>query len=121
MIKVLVPKKHRPIFTQGDCWMLAEEISKITGWPRCAFDQGYGSDTHAFVRTPAGTLLDIDGETDEGEFRIRWDCYDESWSIIEVDANYEDEGWSVIFGRRKLAAEYAEALVEAYHHNHVGE
>ena len=101
--------------------MLAEEIHKLTGWARCAFDQGFGSDTHAFVRTPRGTLLDIDGETDEQEFRIRWDCYDETWSIVELEDSYQDDDWSVIFGRHKLAAEYAEALVEAYNYNHVGE
>jgi hypothetical protein len=51
-------------FTEGSCYQLAEAVRDATGWPMYAFWDYVGRDydIHAFVKTPRGTFLDIEGE-----------------------------------------------------------
>lgn len=52
-------------FTEGDCWLLAARIHRITGWPFYSFPYSFGGewvpDAHAFVVMPNGQALDIEG------------------------------------------------------------
>jgi hypothetical protein len=65
MALAISPHDHF-VFTCGACHQLAFAIHEATGWPVCAFwgvyKGKYDYDVHAFVRTPRGTFLDIDGE-----------------------------------------------------------
>lgn len=59
-------------FTCGDCHLLARAIHELTGWPICAFDAFDGPDIHAFVRTPSGKYLDIEGVHAPHTFKRNW-------------------------------------------------
>lgn len=63
-------------FAHADCWALALELHKMTGWELVGFgEELYEEDedivqrgwVHAAVRTPAGMILDISGLQDEGD------------------------------------------------------
>jgi hypothetical protein len=57
------PEDDRKRFTSGDCHVLAMAISKKTGWPTyCFLGEWLIPDIHAFVLTPDGEALDIDGK-----------------------------------------------------------
>ncbi len=61
-------------FTEGACYRLALAIHDTTGWPVCAFwdERERDYDIHAFVKTPRGTYLDIEGEHTRKEMLDRW-------------------------------------------------
>lgn len=61
-------------FTEGDCHYLARALQKLTGWPIYAFDSNYHDegDLHAFVKTPDGRILDIEGLHTVAEFMENW-------------------------------------------------
>jgi hypothetical protein len=58
------PENDRERFTCGDCHVLAMAIHKKTGWPTYCFLGKWSMipDVHAFVITPDGEALDIDGK-----------------------------------------------------------
>lgn len=60
----MITEKDIYDFTRGACWILAEEISRVTGWEIRVFYPPY---PHAFVRTPDGKYLDIEGLRSGGE------------------------------------------------------
>lgn len=71
---------HR--FTEGDCHVLAQVLSQLTGWGVWAFDIDGQPDYHAFVRTPARYILDIEGlHRDVVAFKKNW-----SWMCGDDDA-----------------------------------
>jgi len=48
-------------FTKGACFLLAQEIEKVTGWPLAAFWEGFAPGGHMFNVLPDGRYLDIRG------------------------------------------------------------
>lgn len=64
----------RAMFTQGACHWLAIAINEMSGWPVCAFWRAEDYDIHAFVETPRGTYLDVEGEHSAEWFLDRWDA-----------------------------------------------
>ena len=56
-------------YTQGDCWALAQELRRLTGWQVWVVAQRQGDSadphpdhwSHMLVRTPQGEFLDIEG------------------------------------------------------------
>lgn len=71
----MITKKDSLDFTKGACWILAEEISAITGWDMVAFYDSYGyMAKHVFVRAPDGSYLDIEGKHSAEEMLERWEC-----------------------------------------------
>lgn len=72
----MITEKDVLNFTKGACWILAEEISAVTGWDIVAFyDTVFGfMAKHVFVRTHDGKYLDIEGKHSEGEMLERWEC-----------------------------------------------
>lgn len=68
----MITTDDRDMFTRGCCHKLAQAISKITGWPVCAFFYEGQANIHAFVRTPRGTYVDIQGEHTEQEITKTW-------------------------------------------------
>jgi hypothetical protein len=48
-------------FTEGACFLLAQEIEKAHGWPLAAFWVGFASSGHMFNVLPDGRYLDIRG------------------------------------------------------------
>lgn len=71
------------MFSCGCCHVLAYAIQEISGWPVCAFWERGWYDTHAFVRTPRDTYIDIAGEHAEDALLRTWRTY----KIVEVDAD----------------------------------
>lgn len=72
----MVTEKDTLNFTKGACWILAEEISAVTGWDIVAFyskTPNYMA-KHVFVRTPDEKFLDIEGKHSAGEMFERWEC-----------------------------------------------
>lgn len=70
-------------FTEGDCWVLAMSVHKATGWTivavgACEEDPveetvGGPDWVHMAVRTPTGTIVDVEGiHTDEEKYLERW-------------------------------------------------
>lgn len=65
-------------FTEGDCWYLMLELSRLSRWPMYAFYRpGMHVHTfdpcwHGFVMRPDGLLLDIHGPQSTGEMWKRW-------------------------------------------------
>lgn len=70
-------------YTQGDCYILAGEISRLTGWPVVA-SVTYA---HVLVKHPSGMLLDISGLHPPGEFGdcISYPVCDVSWWAVFPD------------------------------------
>ena len=61
-------------FTEGDCNVLAEVIHNKTGWSFAAFHQDGWLDLHAFVITPSGKYLDVEGVHSYDDFVESWKC-----------------------------------------------
>src|ERR1035437_8971985 len=77
-------------FTRGDCHVLAREIHRITGWPMHTFWKD-GPGGHAFILTPTGQALDIEGLHEPKEICTKWRCLDHrpvSWRRLRM------AGWS---------------------------
>lgn len=64
---------HLVRFTDGDCWVLAHAINRLTGFPVCTFCDDLGrADYHVFVQLPDGRYLDIQGISTHEELIRRW-------------------------------------------------
>lgn len=59
-------------FTEGDCHYLARALHRRTGWSMAAFSCGGEPDLHAFVLTPDGRVLDVQGACTKHVMRTRW-------------------------------------------------
>ena len=67
------PRNDAERFTRGACFILAEVINDITGWPLCAFwnELAEEIDYHVFVQKPDGNYLDIRGSQTRQEL-LKW-------------------------------------------------
>lgn len=75
-------------FTEGDCWALALEIRRLTGYPllfstmfpgRAADYEMYPEDfpwDHVAVMLPDGNVLDVFGIASREAFSVRWGTKD---------------------------------------------
>ena len=63
-------------FTRGDCHVLARAIHRLTGWPMHVFWRNDGPGGHAFILTPEGKALDIEGLHEPDEICAKWRCPD---------------------------------------------
>lgn len=90
-------------FNFGDCWRLAAEMHRLTGWQMVAVGVDYedGVDlnsrgwAHMAVRTPDGRFADVNGVHTEDEFLDTWreetstrffqDSDDETLQYMEVE------------------------------------
>lgn len=67
-------------FKNGDCWRLAIELHKRTGWPlwvladECS-DEGVLGWFHVGVKHPDGRYVDIDGAQSFDELYDAWEWY----------------------------------------------
>lgn len=93
------PKETVQAFTEGDCWVLAEEVRKMTGWEKVAVgyddtEEGQKPDfywLHVANRLPDGRLLDITGIHSDEEFIDRWGGpVSESYLFPVNDPSYFD-------------------------------
>lgn len=78
------------MFTRGGCLVLAEMISEQTGWPICALnteDEPDEPDIHAFVQTPDGHYLDIEGKHTADEMMGRWSV----WNPVGIAEYYPED------------------------------
>ena len=92
----MITENDEAMFTRGGCLVLADLISEATGWPVCSLtteDEPDGPDIHAFVRTPDGKYLDIEGVHTEEEMLDRWVRWDPI-SIEEYDLSQFDYSWA---------------------------
>jgi hypothetical protein len=115
-MKVIVtdPKTDESRFTHGACFILAEVIHDLTGWPICSFWNNYVDDFdwHVFILTPDGRFLDVRGWQTENELRDRW-----GWDkaiVTDIDS-MELFNWTCPFDRKesyKRAREIAPDLIK---------
>lgn len=117
----------REAYVNGNCHFLAREISRKTGWPvtTCLNSEGEHA-YHAFVLTPEGLGLDIDGLHTVEELAQQWggatvnkqahsvvtgnhDDEFDSWGSAE-DLEYDDPN-DIDYSEIWLAAEETASLV----------
>jgi hypothetical protein len=67
----MITSRDKRTFTRGACWILAEEISHVTGWEIREFEGDVRA--HAFVRIPDGRYMDIEGIHTGREMLDRWE------------------------------------------------
>lgn len=95
-------------FTEGDCWILAVEIHRLTGWQMQAFHWGLKEalpDWHVWVQTPQGFCLDIEGLHTKEELMKKHglkniiDCTLKDFSCTFKDFYGDDaDNWPVVYG-----------------------
>lgn len=116
---MIVPDVER--FTEGDCWLLAKRLHRITGWPLCSFkfwdveaERTVPGD-HGFVMVPDGRVLDIEGCVSKRKFAKKWGFKPKD--IQEFDAK-DMTGWEYTpaFGRYSYerARVVSERLLDKY-------
>jgi hypothetical protein len=96
-------------YTEGDCWLLALELRRLTGFPMVfsVWTEDHSEIDewdwdHVAVRLPDGRVMDVTGVKDEDVFRLEWrskTLYDtDSSDVIRmllgplVDDNLEGDG-----------------------------
>jgi hypothetical protein len=107
-------------FTKGACYILADVISEMTGWPRCGFEAFSGYFTgHAFVRMPDGRYLDVLGIQAEDEIRKRYPWHanrkiitcpgtpegDSRWGMWQLPWSFTEDEWFYHERARQIAPE----------------
>ncbi len=111
-MRKLAANDDHDMFTMGGCHILAMAIHDLTGWQLCALED-YDGYSHAFVRTPRETYLDIEGE------HVDLNGFLDRWHADEIrDAGPEDfDDWQDDFDVAEVierAAELAPDLVLAF-------
>jgi hypothetical protein len=84
-------------YTQGACWVLANVISEMTGWPRYRVTP---DPLHVWVGTPGGHAVDVRGYHPEhmDEFAAEWYDRSDSESYDIVDEDDDLSQWSFFSG-----------------------
>lgn len=75
----MITDKDRERFTYGDCHYLARAIQKRTGWPIHALTvKSYPGEpcVHAFIWTPDGKCLDVNGLRSIRKVLDDWEFFD---------------------------------------------
>lgn len=85
-------------FTEGDCHILAIEISKRTGWPVMSVDG-----LHACVQMPDGRLLDVRGAHTPEEMAEMWSVDPETIFVYEDTHENMIHDWWVMFSEKSFA------------------
>ena len=78
------PIEVQEAFTLGDCWLLAETIHKMTGYPIVTTqweEPGDSNWSHAGIRLPDKRILDIIGIWSEEEWLHHWHQNDDTYNI----------------------------------------
>ncbi len=107
-------------FTEGSCYQLALAVQEVTRWPVYAFwdRDSRDYDLHAFVKTPRGTFLDINGEHSRYAMFCDWVDYDfEDYGIRRVRKDYNLRRWDLgnpHFDSMPRARELVPALLSEY-------
>lgn len=94
-----LPESVIEAFTKGDCWTLAGAIHNKTGWNIVTMSDGDDPQgwSHVAVWTPAGTVLDIQGEWTADEWFDQWETTILSadpivfeWNGADPDNTFDD-------------------------------
>ena len=73
------------VFTKGACYVLAREISSLTGWPiHCFKDDHREPNFHAFVVPQTGWRLDVEGLSRSQDHDKRWE-----WALLKQDKRWQ--------------------------------
>ena len=67
-----ITDRDRMRFTEGDCLILAEELSAVTGYPVYSLRSEWGHDLHAFVLMPGRKALDVTGTMHVQTMVAKW-------------------------------------------------
>lgn len=120
-------------FTEGDCWALAREINKRTGWKVIALG-AYPEDAerkrsnfdwvHVFVQTPDGNYLDVEGLADANWMVDRYENhvfgkYDWEPEYFDFEEIALEKDWDAMQIRYRIfpqvpVAKVAASLIRAY-------
>lgn len=89
---------EKTIFTEGDCWVLAQELHKISGWDIVTAGDDWDW-YHAANRLPDGSIIDIMGIWEEKTWLSYWheqeskflsavpELSSKTWTAIEFNAD----------------------------------
>lgn len=98
----MITDNDKYLFTTGGCLILADRISRETGWAVCAIenddpDDDYyedfaGPHVHAFNLLPDGRYLDVEGIKTYEEVLERWSMWHPT-GIGEYEVEDFDWGW----------------------------
>lgn len=110
--------RDREVFTQGECGVLAWDLSARTGWPvviACdgftEFDGGgrsYGW-THAGVQRPDGLIVDVEGVH-------KWEDWLDTW-YDDPEEEYDDFTLEVVTDPREMSMFLDETSPEVSSHS----
>lgn len=92
----MITADDESLFTRGGCLVLAELLNEQTGWPIYSLNTSEypdEPDLHAFVRTPDGQYLDIEGKHTRDEMLARWAPW-QPFQLAEYDPEDFDETWT---------------------------
>lgn len=103
-------------FMYGDCWLLAERISRETGFPVVALSEdGDTPAEHAAVLTPDDRLLDVDGVHSMDEFFALYDHDEMEFELVDCP---QDPGWRFDAPLdEEMLADTARRVIEHYKAN----
>lgn len=110
-----VPDLER--FTLGDCHFLAHAIEKLTGWEMHCFVDGCDVPIdHAFVITPDGRALDVQGLHTLDDLCSRWGQWSHRACVMSELYWGPGKGHSPRYGNYSFlrASVLAKRLVEEY-------
>jgi len=113
-----VDETDEETYTGALCYQLARELHEATGWPIVAVGDSPGGVVgwvHAGVRRPDGTIIDVRGEHEEGEWVDQWCEMVDSYGEDQED--YDSEAvWAHPlddYGTDNLPADPYEGISEA--------
>lgn len=108
-------------FTQGDCWALATEVARVSGWTMVTLSATDDKEAwcHVAVWTPDGHILDIQGVWNPDEWANYWeyslggqDCDFADWTHAEFKEHSDREGMYLQWD--EIVEEWAKKLLAAY-------
>lgn len=90
-------------YTEGDCWMLARAMHKLTGWPIWWIGSEKLGETegwcHVAVETPDGEMLDVTGAKSKEDFKKYWLKSAIKWRYVD---SYEELEVAPVRNFRKM-------------------
>lgn len=115
-------------FSQGDCWVLARELHRLTGWPLKWAGSRHGDQLtswcHIMVQEPGGNFVDISGVHSPEDFTNYWRRTAKGWGCIKKPRDFKIDDVkdfdNMVIGMRPRyalgsheALDYAEAIAKA--------
>ncbi len=115
-----VPPEVIEAFTCGDCWALAIEIGRLSGWTVVTIAHRDAPDEwrHVAVVTPYGKILDVQGVWEVYQWGEFWaHSVGDDWAITEWTAESmqaDCDKWGMALQWDEIVPEWAQKVLDAY-------